>query len=229
MRENNSLSFFMKVTYLFNSGFVVELEKHILIFDYFKGAIDHLDPHKKVYVFSSHRHKDHYNPDIFNFKHPSITYILSDDIDHDGFKVKPHQTYHIDELTIQTLLSTDEGVAFVVNVENKMIYHAGDLNWWNWEGEPQDFLDDQERIFKQEINSIKDIHFDIMMIPLDIRLENHASDGMNYILSHMKPHYVFPMHCFSHHKEMSQLLDLPPLNQYSIFKIEKRHQIWTLN
>ena len=105
MRENNSLSFFMKVTYLFNSGFVVELEKHILIFDYFKGAIDHLDPHKKVYVFSSHRHEDHYNPDIFNFKHPSITYILSDDIDHDGFKVKPHQTYHIDDLSIKTLLS----------------------------------------------------------------------------------------------------------------------------
>ena len=37
---------------------------------------------------------------------------------------------------IRTLKSTDEGVAFLVEAEGKSIYHAGDLNWWYWEGEP---------------------------------------------------------------------------------------------
>lgn len=220
----------MKLTYLFHSGFVLELEQHILIFDYFKGTLPHLDPKKKVYVFASHKHHDHYNPKIFHIKHPHITYILSYDIHHIGYQVEPHQTYHLDDLKIQTLLSTDEGVAFVVQVENKMIYHAGDLNWWNWEGEPKNFLDYQEKTFKQEIASIKDISFDVMMIPLDNRLEKNASDGMNYILQNIQTKYAIPMHCFSHHQEMSKLIDLPPLNQYNnIIKIQKRHQEWLLD
>ena len=39
---------------------------------------------------------------------------------------------------IRTLRSTDEGVAFVVHYAGKTIYHAGDLNWWHWEGEPDE-------------------------------------------------------------------------------------------
>ena len=40
---------------------------------------------------------------------------------------------------IASLKSTDEGVAFVVWAEGHSIYHAGDLNWWHWEGEPFPF------------------------------------------------------------------------------------------
>ena len=219
----------MKVTYLFNSGFVVELERHILIFDYFKGAIPPLDKNKAVYVFVSHEHKDHYNPEIYNIKHNNINYIIDSNINNHGLKVAPHHHYHLDELTITTLQSTDEGVAFVVNVEDKYIYHAGDLNWWDWDGEPEDFLRYQETTFKKEIDSICDIQFDLMMIPLDKRLEANASKGMNYILERVTSKYILPMHCFSHHKEMSQLVDLPPLNKYSnILKIEKRHQDFDL-
>ncbi|MDD8048543.1 MAG: MBL fold metallo-hydrolase [Thomasclavelia sp.] len=217
----------MKVTYLFNSGFVVELDKHILIFDYFKGALDTLDKNKKVYVFSSHNHSDHFNKEIYNFNHSNITYILDSGCDGEGIKVKPHNDYQIDDLKIHTLISTDEGVAFIVEVEGKRIYHSGDLNWWDWDGEPKEWLANQERVFKEEINSISDLDFDLMFVPLDIRLEGNASKSIDYIENKCKVKTIIPMHCFSHHQQMSELVDQPPLNKYhNILKIKKRHQIF---
>ena len=41
----------MKVTYLYNSGFLVELKNHILLFDYYQGTIPDLNPSKPLYVF----------------------------------------------------------------------------------------------------------------------------------------------------------------------------------
>ncbi len=32
-----------------------------------------------------------------------------------------------------------------MHVENQTIYHAGDLNWWHWQGEPQADNDYQRR------------------------------------------------------------------------------------
>ena len=77
----------MKITYLYNSGFIVELEKHILLFDYFKGKLPKLDPNKALYVFVSHLHYDHYNPVIYDLDHPNITYIIDHEIDNKGIKV----------------------------------------------------------------------------------------------------------------------------------------------
>lgn len=38
-------------------------------------------------------------------------------------------------VTVEALPSTDEGVAFLVTAEGRTVFHAGDLNWWHWEGE----------------------------------------------------------------------------------------------
>ena len=39
--------------------------------------------------------------------------------------------------SILSLKSTDEGAAFAIReTDGTSIYHAGDLNWWHWEGEP---------------------------------------------------------------------------------------------
>ena len=55
----------MKVTYIHHSSFLVELEKVLLLFDYFQGNIPELDPEKDLLVFASHRHGDHFSPVIF--------------------------------------------------------------------------------------------------------------------------------------------------------------------
>ena len=116
----------MQVTYIYNSGFLVELDKHILLFDYYQGTIPPLNQNKPLYVFVSHFHHDHYNPAIYQINHPKITYIIDRKINNTGIKVHPSEIYEIDDLYIQTLLSTDAGVAFVVKVENKQISVPGE-------------------------------------------------------------------------------------------------------
>lgn len=220
----------MIVTYLFNSGFVIELEEHILLFDYYKGKLPSFNPNKKLYVFASHVHHDHYNPDIYKINHPNITYILDQDIDNNGIKVQPNTTINVDDLVISTLLSTDLGVAFIVNVENKYFYHAGDLNWWHWTGEDEADNNYQEKTFKQEIDKIKHISFDLMMIPLDPRLKSSAHLGMNYILNNITTKYVLPMHFFTLSKKMQEFIQLPPLNKYSnIISINHKNEIFNLD
>jgi L-ascorbate metabolism protein UlaG (beta-lactamase superfamily) len=62
----------MTLTYIFHSGFVLETEKSILIFDYWldlNGVVPpFLKKDKPVYVFSSHFHEDHFNSAIFEWR-----------------------------------------------------------------------------------------------------------------------------------------------------------------
>ena len=73
----------IKVTYLDHSGFLVELEDAYFLFDYYKGRLPQIDLEKKMFVFVSHVHHDHYRKDIFNLrKHfREIRYVLSSDIE----------------------------------------------------------------------------------------------------------------------------------------------------
>ena len=76
----------MKLSYIFHSGFVLETEQSILLFDYWmdpSGVMDGvLRSEKPMYVFSSHFHEDHFTKEIFEWKkqRKDITYILSKDI-----------------------------------------------------------------------------------------------------------------------------------------------------
>lgn len=72
----------MKITYIGHSGFLAETEKHLLLFDYYKGSLPKLPEEKPLYVFVSHRHEDHFNPEIFRLaqKGRKVTYVLSFDI-----------------------------------------------------------------------------------------------------------------------------------------------------
>ena len=149
-----------KVYYLMHSSFVVELDDRYLLFDYFnrdvcadvvsyRGSLPEFDPNKKLYVFASHSHKDHWWLENLRFadSRDNVKFILSKDIRlgrnyliRNGFDlsikqkitfVAPLKKYHVDDMTIETLRSTDAGVAFVINVGDMNIYHAGDLNWCN--------------------------------------------------------------------------------------------------
>ena len=57
--------------------FVVELDKSILVFDYFpkeavetvhfEGKMPELDANKHIYVFASHSHKDHFSLEVLRW------------------------------------------------------------------------------------------------------------------------------------------------------------------
>ena len=124
----------MQVTYFHHSGVMVELDKHILIFDYYTegGRYDFLQnpdwKQKDVFVFVSHAHADHYDDRILAWK-DDVQYIVSDDVimkkSDNVTTISPHQTKTVQGVEIKTLQSNDEGVAFLGKTEGKTRYHAG--------------------------------------------------------------------------------------------------------
>lgn len=203
----------MKITYIAHSGFLVELERCLLLFDYYRGELPKLDPEKPLYVFVSHRHGDHFNPEIFQFIHTQkrVRFLLSHDIrmslpnrkrwgieekDRDRIVVmKANDTYEVPGLgTVETLKSTDEGVAFLVTAWDRVIFHAGDLNWWLWKGEDKGWLGTMTANFKRETERIAGRQIDAAFLPLDDRQEEYFYKGMDWYLRSCRIRYAFPMH-----------------------------------
>lgn len=202
----------MKVTYLKHSGFMVESRNYIYLFDYIGGNIDKaIKSDKKIYVMVSHIHDDHFSKIIFDIatKHDNVTYILSYDVvkkikknailskmteQLNIIRVQAHEKYKIDDIVVETLKSTDEGVAFIVSEKDGTIYHAGDLNWWHWEGEPKSWNRNMEVNFKREIDSMRGRKIDIAFIPLDPRQEDSYYLGMNYFIKNVGANEIYPMH-----------------------------------
>lgn len=194
----------MKITFIEHSGFMVEMEQNVLLFDYYQGEIPSFDGSKTLYVFASHSHADHYDPAIWKLKeqYKDIHYILSDDIkDNEGAVVmKAHEKKEVAGIEIETLRSNDMGVAFLVKVEGKTIYHAGDLNWWHWNGEPEEDNEYYKKTFQDEMKYLEGKKIDLAFMLLDPRQEDKYCWGMNYFLEHTDSKVVFPMHCFEHYK-----------------------------
>jgi L-ascorbate metabolism protein UlaG (beta-lactamase superfamily) len=195
----------MNVTYLNHSGFLVETKNKVLVFDYYSqgGRFDFFDPQeyqgKDIVFFVSHSHSDHFDPRILDWA-GTASYVISDetnltsDFRGEVLYVKPHASYEFHEMQIETLRSNDEGVAFVVAVDGKMIYHAGDLNWWHWNGESEEFNEEIAKSYKGEIQRIKDRKFDLVFIPADLRLEDKYCWATDYFMQEIGATTVFPMH-----------------------------------
>ena len=195
----------MKVTYLNHSGILVELKNRYCIFDYYRGELPLLDRDKEVIVFCSHAHEDHYNPLIFELldeRRMCYQAVLANDISDEKrlSKIKyrfvePDKCYQFDGgIQVETLLSNDSGVAFIVSSDEGTIYHSGDLNDWYWEGEPEEDNLELRTIYHAEIGKIKGRHFDLAFVPLVPRLEAHYADGILYFLENVDCDAVFPIH-----------------------------------
>lgn len=202
----------IEITYLFHSGFYVELEKSILIFDYFRdnckknryedcGQIkkEDLPDNKNVYIFVSHGHYDHYDKEILTFNKENVSYIFSKDIkplgDFDNITyMGKDEEINIKDIRVKSFGSTDEGISFLVSVENTNIFHAGDLNWWHWEGENDKEKEDAKNNYFKEVEKLKDSSIDVAFFPVDPRLENAYYYGGEYFINEISPKIFIPMH-----------------------------------
>lgn len=52
----------MEITYLGHSGFLAETLDAYFLFDYIRGELPAFSKEKKLYVFASHAHHDHWDP-----------------------------------------------------------------------------------------------------------------------------------------------------------------------
>jgi L-ascorbate metabolism protein UlaG (beta-lactamase superfamily) len=106
-----------------------------------------------------------------------------------------------------------------VEAEGKLIFHAGDLNIWYWEGEPEEENLWQEKTYLEEIRKIKeavgDRVIDLAFLPLDVRLESHAPDGFLAFLSEIPLKLAVPMHYWGEEQKMRACLDLKEMAAYA--------------
>jgi len=210
----NSLT--VTITHLFHSGYAVETADHFLIFDYYQpftgkkntieeGIItsDYLKTKKNILVFVSHNHGDHFDPTILEWAtdNPAITYIFSSDVQTNTASLVHHtlsayETLTLGQVVIQTFGSTDQGISFFVKIDGVTIFHAGDLNWWHWSGESPEEQLKAAAAFKAEMEKIitKDLEIDIAFFPVDRRMEEFYSLGVEYFAEKLRPKLLVPMH-----------------------------------
>ncbi len=215
----------MKITYIGHSGFYVELEEALLLFDYYKGSMPKLPHEKRLYVFASHRHPDHFNPEIFSLakEKEDTFFLLSGDIwkcrvpkelQKQALHLKPNEKHSLGNITVQTLKSTDEGIAFLVQCEGKVVYHAGDLNDWRWIGEPENWNQRMAENYRNYIEPLRNMHIDAAFIPLDPRQEDYYALGMDYFLSlnaeKKEEDRIYPMHCWEDYHVIDRWLKEHP-------------------
>jgi len=228
----------MLITYIHHSCFSVELDDTILLFDYYKGILPTFNKQKQLYVFASHKHHDHFDLCIFDLakEYPNITYILSKDIKmNDSYlernniplqlkdniiyvgkneTLQPIPSSNFVPIKIETLTSTDEGVAFIITHQNNVIYHAGDLNFWTWPGEAEEEYHDMEARFVREMEKLEGRSIQIAFVPLDPRQEDRFYWGFDYFMKYSNTLSVFPMHFWNDYTVIPRLKALNCTKNY---------------
>ena len=196
----------MKVTFLDHSGFLVKLPSVTLLFDWWKGELPALRKDVPLLVFASHWHDDHFSPAVFSLD--ADGWIMGD-MDRRWLGKKGASPEQLEKcvtvsgeerysplpgITVETLRSTDEGVAFLVTADGETVFHAGDLNWWHWEGEPDPWNPDMERNFKTFSQPLAGRHIDLAMVPLDPRQNGDGFRTAVYFSQIADIRRIIPMH-----------------------------------
>jgi L-ascorbate metabolism protein UlaG (beta-lactamase superfamily) len=241
----------MKIWYLYNSSFAVKINNKLLIFDYYNnlpydtveslnGGVIRPEDLKDldVYVFVTHRHHDHYNKVIYTWQEENIahkiTYILSHDIEdvtcNNVHFLEPHQDCMIDDLRILTLKSNDEGISFYIQVDEVNLFHSGDLNWWRWEEESDEWKNRIEVLYKTEIGKLKGLPMELAFIPVDPRLERNYALSLEYFTEKIMPEHctIIPMHFGDQYGVFEQLKIDGYLENKNILTISKRGQMFEI-
>ena len=126
-------------------------------------------------------------------------------------------------LRVKTFKSTDEGVAFLLRTEGKTIYHAGDLNHWVWEGEPEDYNRQMRENFRGELKKLAGTHIDLAFMLIDPRQEKDFYLGMDDFMRMVGADTVFPMHFWEDFEAAARFKALPCAAEYKD-KIREIHR-----
>lgn len=203
----------LQIIYIFHNCFIVKSDRITFLFDYpddrfldenLTNLISDTIKDTQLYCFTSHSHSDHFNPDLKRIQtvNPQATFILSDDIlgkipsgTAKTLFVAPEQNYTIDQrLQLTTYQSSDLGVAFLINVNEKTIYYGGDLANWNWDELPPEEKKQMEQFYHRFLERLGRYSIDLAFVNADPRMKNWA--GAEEFLIKIKPQWFIPMHTF---------------------------------
>lgn len=228
-----------KITYLDHSGFAVTASSVILVFDYYRDPSHALhkvleeNPGKPVVFLVSHRHQDHFNPEIFHLAqdHPRL-YVISNDIPSqyvpDNISIAwasrgDHITDLLGDVNVKVFGSTDLGVSYLVDLPGDdgkrfSVFHAGDFNLWHWQDEStqeevRKAYDRFVRVMNSIMHDVKSI--DLAFFPVDPRLGSDYSQGARLFLENLNVRFFVPMHFWGDYKAACDFIDYTPDNTES--------------
>lgn len=224
----------MNVTYIHHSCFLVETNRFYYLFDYEKGVLPEMDVTKPIFVLSSHGHSDHYNPEIFSQLAVSgmqhIRAVLSEDIEVpvtiDTLQVSPGKEYDLgSSQKLTTFQSTDLGVAFLIEDQGSLIYHAGDLNDWVWEEETDLYNQQMTANYRKQIHLLAEKldhkQIDVAFVVLDPRQEKDYDRGLCFFLENIPAKQVYPMHYWGKPAIIETFLKNHPQYEFQIQRTEQ--------
>lgn len=185
----------MKITFIRHSCYMVELEKHVIVFDYIGGDLSLPEGKTSLFVVT-HGHGDHFIPKIFDFH--ADYYLLSDDISVELppyiISIAPDEEKTLGDFYVKTAGSTDLGISILVEAEGKKIFHSGDLNYWIWPRYSQEDIAHMEEWFHREVDKFRNISIDAVMMIVDPRLEKDYHLAGDYYMQALDGLHYFPMH-----------------------------------
>ena len=196
----------MKIFYIHHSGFLVETQESYYLFDYVQGSLPPLDMNKPLVALCSHGHADHYRAENFaalrQLGMKRVSAVLAKDIRPGRYpeatevlRASANQSYVLPGgERLETLLSTDSGVAYLLTTAEGAVYHAGDLNEWTWAGETEADNRRMRGNYRHEIDKLSGREIEAAFVVLDPRQGADYAQGMLYFLKTVGAKRVYPMH-----------------------------------
>lgn len=241
----------MKVTYIYHSCYLLELEDFSVLFDYYQDAKrddgtywikDYLLSKKEdLYVLCTHSHADHYNAQIFEWgaTKKNIKYILSKEVaevhtipqDDRIVLLDILQTYQDDNLRVITFGSTDVGGSFGLDIGDNKIFHAGDLNNWHWNEEVSKIeAAGYENSYLCELELVAEHtnQINLVMFPIDPRLGKDYMRGAEQFVNRVAVDYLLPMHFGEHYDKANEFERYARLQNCEYLAVTKKGQTFKL-
>ena len=258
----------MNVTFIAHSAFLVEWDKFYTLFDYtyepdYTGTLPELRNDKPLLVFSSHSHEDHFDAKVFTLleKYPDTRFFVSRDT---RLTERKRQWLNIsdaafarttvlrpdsilltevagEDLSIRAVKSTDIGNAYLLRCEGKMVYHGGDLNWWDWKSEGEASCNNMAAHYRTAIEKLASAveneatdngiapEITAAMAPLDPRLgEESEGLGIEELMRQIRVRHVFPMHMWKKYEVIDRYIAAHPAQKDAIARITREGETFTI-
>ncbi len=237
----------MKLSYLNHSSYLLELDHTSILLDYGslpvrpgQGGLsdgvfnlqDQAPRHTKLLGYSSHRHSDHFDPQLCRkFLTAGLTYILSDEAqlavedymaDPNFHRLLPQTEAEIAGLKMSNSGSTDQGGSLLFQEEKSdfSIYFGADLAVWDDLPEFCEGFDREKNWLAGQRDKFSPVK--LAFFPAgtsDGYQEDPLLDGARDLIELFKPSFVIPIHGHGY----------PDYYPDFARKIKQRLQAWTID
>lgn len=146
-----------------------------------------------------------------------------------------------EDLSIRAIKSTDIGNAYLLRCEGKMVYHGGDLNWWDWKSEGEAYCNNMAAHYRAAIEKLAAAveneatdnaiapEITAAMAPLDPRLgEGSEGLGIEELMRQIKVQHVFPMHMWKKYEVIDRYLAAHPAQKDAIARITREGESFVI-